>query len=135
LFDFETILMAEMGSSASTVPEELKTEIAAREAKGILTASAPGAWAGKEGKHVPLCEVKDGKATVTVNGHGMEEAHWMDYIYAKDSESGALIGAVKLAYTDAPHATFDIPAGTKKVVGFNSCNLHGTWATDATPVA
>jgi desulfoferrodoxin (superoxide reductase-like protein) len=128
--------MAEMGSSASSaVPDELKAEIAALEAKGILTASEPGPYPGKEGKHVPLCEVKDGKATVTVNGHGMEEAHWMDYIYAKDSDSGALIGAVKLAYMDAPHATFAIPAGTKKVVGFNSCNLHGTWATDSTPVA
>lgn len=39
--------------------------------------------------------------------------------YAKD-EKGSLIGAVKLAYTDAPQATFTIPAGTKTVTGFNS---------------
>lgn len=125
----------EMGSTASTIPETLQAEIAALEAKGVLTASAPGPFAGKEGKHVPLCEVKDGKATVTVNGHGMEEAHWMDYLYAKDADTGALIGAVKLAYTDATHATFAVPAGTKNVAGYNSCNLHGTWKTDATPVA
>lgn len=124
----------DMGSCFSTVSDALKAEIAALEAKGVLTATAPGEFAGKEGKHVPLCEVKDGKATVTVNGHGMEEAHWMDYIYAKDADSGALIGAVKLAYTDAPHATFPVPAGTKNVMGFNSCNLHGTWATNAQPV-
>ena len=127
--------MAEEMGSTSSVPDALKSEIEALEAKGILTASAPGPFAGKEGKHVPLCEVKDGKATVTVNGHGMEEAHWMDYIYAKDADSGALIGAVKLAYTDPTHATFPVPAGTKNVAGYNSCNLHGTWKSEPSPVA
>ena len=39
---------------------------AAREAAGVLTAASPGAWAGKEGKHVPVITVADGVATVSV---------------------------------------------------------------------
>ena len=118
--------------SRAHVPASLKAEIDAVETKGILTLTQPGQWAGRERNHVPRCEVKDGRVTVS-SGHRMESDHWIDYLYAKD-EKGALIGAVKLAYTDAPTATFRIPPGTKNVTGFNSCKLHGSWATDATPV-
>ena len=46
--------------------EEWKTTVAEKEAVGILTAAAPGDFAGKEGKHVPTVSVTDGKATLAV---------------------------------------------------------------------
>lgn len=99
----------------------------------MLTASAPGEFAGKEGKHVPKLELKDGKATITV-GHGMEEAHWIQYIWAKN-EAGKVLGSVKLAHTDTPTLTLVVPAGTKTITALEACNLHGVWASDAMPVA
>jgi superoxide reductase len=125
----------DMGTTASApkIDEALKAEILAVEGKGVHTAAAPGEFAGKEGKHVPKIEVKDSKATVTV-GHGMEEAHWIQYIWAKD-EGGSMIGAVKLAHTDTPTLTLDVPAGVKSVTAFESCNLHGVWKADPAPVA
>lgn len=122
-----------MGSTASNIDAGLQAEITAAEGKGVLTASAPGEFGGKEGKHVPKIEVSDSKATIVVN-HGMEEAHWIQYIWAKN-ESGTMIGAVKLAHTDTPSLTIDVPAGTKAITAYESCNLHGVWASDSTPVA
>ncbi|KAG8460091.1 hypothetical protein KFE25_014236 [Diacronema lutheri] len=124
-----------MGSSNSTpaVSDELKAEIAPLEAKKVLTVADPGEFAGKEGKHVPTIAVAESKATIVVP-HGMEEAHWIQYIWAKN-ESGALIGAVKLSHTDSPTLTVDVPAGTKAITAFESCNLHGVWKTDDTPIA
>jgi len=49
--------------------KELEAQIAARlkSAGAVLTASAPGKWAGKEGKHVPLVEIHGGVATVSAS--------------------------------------------------------------------
>jgi desulfoferrodoxin (superoxide reductase-like protein) len=59
----------------------LKKDIEVVEAKGVLTLTEPGKWAGRERNHVPRCEIKDGRATVT-SGHRMESDHWIDYIYS-----------------------------------------------------
>ncbi|KAJ1621773.1 hypothetical protein T492DRAFT_1067177 [Pavlovales sp. CCMP2436] len=120
--------------ASSKMDATLLSEIAAIEAKGtVLTLAAPGEMADKAVKHTPKLELASGKVTIAV-AHGMEEAHWINYIWAKD-EAGAVIGAVKLAHTDTPTVTIDVPEGTKSVTAYESCNLHGVWATVATPVA
>uniref|UniRef100_A0A7S2S515 Desulfoferrodoxin ferrous iron-binding domain-containing protein n=1 Tax=Rhizochromulina marina TaxID=1034831 RepID=A0A7S2S515_9STRA len=114
--------------------EDVKTEVAEVEGSTtILTKEAPGDWAGKEGKHIPVLAVEGDKATVTVP-HGMAGDHWIQFIWAKNQE-GEVIAAVKLTPEDQPTLAFDVPAGTASITAFESCNLHGVWSSDATALA
>ena len=60
---------------------------AAREAGGVLRAGAPGRWAGKEAKHVPVVTLAAAgaaaKVTVVVP-HGLEVEHFVDAIWVKN---------------------------------------------------
>ena len=64
---------------------------------------------------------------------GMAEDHWIEYIWAKN-EAGDIVAAVKLAFTDKPELSFDLPAGATAITGFESCNKHGNWTSDAVSV-
>mmetsp|Transcript_19044 Transcript_19044/g.28786 ORF Transcript_19044/g.28786 Transcript_19044/m.28786 type:complete len:112 (+) Transcript_19044:50-385(+) len=101
-----------------------KTEVEAISTE-ILTAEAPGKWAGKEGKHIPTVTVADGKVTVSVP-HGMADDHWINYIWCKTDDK--IIAITKLTPTDKPELVFDKPE-VKEIVAYESCNLHGVWAT------
>ena len=112
-------------------------------AAAVLTAERPGEWKGKEGKHVPAMTAaskggagggspsdKDVSAvavTVTVP-HSMDAEHFIELIWAKDQD-GRVVAAKQLAPGDAPSLTFTAPAGTTSVTAFESCNLHGVWAS------
>mmetsp|Transcript_1908 Transcript_1908/g.2768 ORF Transcript_1908/g.2768 Transcript_1908/m.2768 type:complete len:115 (-) Transcript_1908:355-699(-) len=112
--------------------EEWKAAVAEKEATGILTAEAPGDWAGKEGKHVPQVTVEQSQCTVSVP-HGMADDHWIEYVWAKNQD-GAVIAVIKLTATDEPKLSFAVPEGTTSVTGFEACNQHGVWASAAASV-
>jgi len=111
--------------------KELEAQIAARlkSAGAVLTASAPGKWAGKEGKHVPLVEIHGGVATVTVP-HGMDEDHFIELVWAKD-QTGAVVAAAEFKPGAAVKAElkFALPTGATAITAYESCNLHGVWAS------
>jgi desulfoferrodoxin (superoxide reductase-like protein) len=129
---------ASVSEYADSVPSILRAEIAALESKGVRTAAAPGQWAGLQARrHAPRCDFKDGTVTVSASEHQQSADDWIEYIYAKDSTTGKLLGAIKLARTDgaAARSAFAVPAGTRAVTGYNVCRAHGVWASAATPVA
>mmetsp|Transcript_15608 Transcript_15608/g.36313 ORF Transcript_15608/g.36313 Transcript_15608/m.36313 type:complete len:591 (-) Transcript_15608:510-2282(-) len=109
-------------SGAATMAEDLKAAVAEKEATGILTAHAPGIWAGKEGKHVPQVTRgrQAGQCIVSVP-HGMADDHWIEYVWAKNQD-GAVIAVIKLTATDEPKLSFAVPEGTTSVTGFEACN-------------
>jgi desulfoferrodoxin (superoxide reductase-like protein) len=59
----------------------------------------------------------------------MEEDHWIQWVWAKNQD-GTIVAVVKLAATDTPELTFDVPEGTTSITGFESCNKHGVWKSD-----
>ena len=61
----------------------------------------------------------------------MAEDHWIEFVWAKD-QVGTVIAVVKLSATDSPTLSFDVPASATAITGFESCNLHGTWASEPT---
>jgi len=65
---------------------------------------------------------------------GMADDHFIEYVWAKDSASGATVAAVKLTATDSPSLSFALPAGCAAITGFEWCNKHGAWASEATAV-
>lgn len=57
--------------------------------------------------------------------------HWIELVWAKDG-AGRVVAAAKLSPSDAPSLTFAAPAGASSLTAFESCNLHGTWASEPT---
>lgn len=80
---------------------------------------------GKE-KHVPVIELKDGRAKVTVGSipHPMEEKHFIEYI--EILSDGKPIAAARLYPGQKPEAEFCVG----KAEGLSArelCNIHGMW--------
>jgi desulfoferrodoxin (superoxide reductase-like protein) len=88
----------------------------------ILSAKSPGAWAGKEGKHVPSVSVNNKMGTVVVN-HGMDAEHFIEYIWVRDDDTGKIIAIIKLTPESKPELLFNIPEGVSKFTAFEKCNL------------
>ena len=88
-----------------------------------LTAGAPGKWAGKEAKHVPVVAKASvgGGLTVTVP-HGMEADHFIELIWVLDQDFKP-VAAARLAPGMSPQLNFAPPKGTTAVTAFESCNL------------
>mmetsp|Transcript_5910 Transcript_5910/g.7669 ORF Transcript_5910/g.7669 Transcript_5910/m.7669 type:complete len:125 (-) Transcript_5910:175-549(-) len=113
----------------TTFNEEWVAAVTALESNGHLTTAEPGKWAGKEGKHVPSLAVEDGKVNIACEKHPMEEAHWVNYLWAKNQD-GELIAIQAFVFTDKPVFTFDVPEGVTSITAYGACNLHDAWATD-----
>ena len=100
-----------------------------KEAGGVFSPSAPGKWAGKEGSHTPVISANaDGSVTISTP-HGMENDHWIEYVYAKDASSGAVIAIANFTGAGtAASLTFTPAAGTAtEIQPFSFCNKHNTW--------
>ncbi len=95
----------------------------------MLTTAAPGKWAGKEGKHVPLVSRVGERVTVTVN-HPMSAAedHWTEWIFATDA-AGTVVAAAHFAVTDPapPRFEFDFGDAATSLTVYAYCNKHGLW--------
>ncbi|KAG8467789.1 hypothetical protein KFE25_006841 [Diacronema lutheri] len=119
---------------SSTEAAALEGEIGSlEETKKLHTAQDPGEFKDKAGSHVPKIRVKEGKLEVEV-AHEMKDEHFIEYIWAKNSEDGSMLGACKLSPSDQPILHVDVPDGVKSVVAFEMCNQHGLWKSDPTPV-
>ncbi len=83
----------------------------------------PGESDGAVEKHVPVCEVKDNKAYVTVGSveHPMSEEHYIEWI-AIQTKSGNQRKALKPG--DAPKACFALLEDDEVEAVYAYCNLH-----------
>ena len=77
-------------------------------------------------KHVPVIEVADGKATVTVGSviHPMTPEHHIEWIFLITTDGRQ---RKCLAFEGEPKASFCLAPGEKVVVAYEYCNLHGLW--------
>ena len=83
----------------------------------------PGTTDAAVEKHVPVCEVKDNKAYVTVGSveHPMSEEHYIEWI-AIQTKSGNQRKALKPG--DAPKACFALLEDDEVEAVYAYCNLH-----------
>ena len=86
----------------------------------------PGTTDASVEKHVPVWEVKDNKAYVTVGAaeHPMLPAHYIEWI-AVQTTAGNQRKA--LAPGQPPKAVFALLEGEQVVAVYAYCNLHGRW--------
>ena len=86
----------------------------------------PGTTDASQEKHVPVYEVKDGKAIVTVGAveHPMTEAHYIEWV-SLQTKFGNQRKALKPG--DAPKACFAICDGDEVQAVYAYCNLHSLW--------
>jgi len=77
-------------------------------------------------KHVPVVEVKDGKAIVTVGSvaHPMVPEHYIEWI-ALSTDKGNQ--RKQLEPGDEPKACFALCEGEKVEAAYAYCNLHSLW--------
>jgi superoxide reductase len=127
------VWLAGCGEDANAAPRNDAWEARARELENkgaVLTAAAPGKWAGKEGTHVPGASFgKDGTVTITTP-HPMSAEHWIMTQYIRNQD-GVGIGLRDHAATEsAATAVFPLPKGTTAIVAYSFCNLHDHWKAD-----
>lgn len=82
-------------------------------------------------KHVPVCEVKDGRLTVKVGSveHPMTKEHYIAFIIAK---AGETVMRRELTLEDKPEAEFCLNGYHGNVEVYEYCNLHGLWKAEIT---
>ncbi len=80
-------------------------------------------------KHIPVIEIKDNIATVTVGEvlHPMLEEHFIKWIYLETNKG---IKKVNLKPDMEPIAKFDLLDGEEVIGAYAYCNLHSLWRTN-----
>ena len=86
----------------------------------------PNTFDAAQEKHVPVIEVKDLLATVSVGSvtHPMQEDHYIKWIILETTEGYKV---KTLNYTDAPVAIFSLIDGEEVISAYEFCNKHGVW--------
>lgn len=86
----------------------------------------PGTTDAAVEKHVPVVEVKDGKAVVTVGSveHPMLPEHYIEWI-AVQTTSGNQRKALRPG--DKPQTCFALCEGEEVIAAYAYCNLHSFW--------
>lgn len=134
LFGVVQIYLAENGNS--TAMERARRVL---DSEAVLTAESPGAFAGKEAKHVPRVEVAEGGEGFVVSvPHGMAEEHFIADVFLVDEE-GAVVAARGFGGGEesvaGAEATLRVSraelGGVSRLTPYAYCNLHGLWAGDA----
>ena len=84
---------------------------------------------GATEKHVPVCEVKDGKVTVTIGSvaHPMLPEHYIMWVYLKTNQGGQ---RKALEPGQEPKVAFALTEDEIALEVFEYCNLHGLWKKD-----
>ncbi|MBO5888967.1 MAG: desulfoferrodoxin [Clostridia bacterium] len=87
---------------------------------------APNTVDAAKEKHLPVIEVKDLLATVSVGSvtHPMQEDHYIKWIILETTEG---FKVKTLNYTDAPVAIFSLIDGEEVISAYEFCNKHGVW--------
>jgi len=86
----------------------------------------PGTTDAAVEKHVPVVEVQDGKAIVTVGevAHPMAPEHYIEWIVICTDQGNQ---RKKLEPGAEPKAIFALCEGEKVEAAYAYCNLHGLW--------
>ena len=86
----------------------------------------PGTTEAATEKHIPVYEVKDNKAYVTVGSveHPMLPAHYIEWIALQTNNGNQ---RKQLKPGDAPKATFALIEGEEVTAVYAYCNLHSLW--------
>lgn len=86
----------------------------------------PGTTDAAVEKHVPVCEVKDGKVFVTVGSvpHPMLPAHYIEWV-AIQTKFGNQRKALNPG--DEPKVCFSLCEGDEVEAAYAYCNLHSLW--------
>ena len=86
----------------------------------------PGTTDAAVEKHVPVCEVKDGKVFVSVGSvpHPMLPAHYIEWV-AIQTKFGNQRKALNPG--DEPKVCFSLCEGDEVEVVYAYCNLHSLW--------
>jgi len=109
-----------------TVNRELQRIAAELERYGVWTTGNEGPWTGKAAGHVPKLERQNDKVVLTMT-HGMAQEHWITSLYIRVDD--VVTALTPLAKDATPTATFTLPLGARKVVGYSHCNVHDVWAS------
>ena len=77
-------------------------------------------------KHLPVIEVKDLLATVSVGSveHPMQDDHYIKWIVLETTEG---IKVKNLTPSDKPIAIFSLLDGEEVISAYEFCNKHGIW--------
>ena len=77
-------------------------------------------------KHLPVIEVKDLLATVSVGSveHPMQDDHYIKWIILETTEG---IKVKNLTPSDKPVAIFSLLDGEEVISAYEFCNKHGIW--------
>ena len=77
-------------------------------------------------KHLPVIEVKDLLATVSVGSveHPMQDDHYIKWIVLETTEG---IKVKNLTPSDKPLAIFSLLDGEEVISAYEFCNKHGIW--------
>ena len=77
-------------------------------------------------KHLPVIEVKDLLATVTVGQveHHMQDDHYIKWIILETTEG---LKVKNLTPSDKPIAIFSLLDGEEVICAYEFCNKHGIW--------
>ena len=94
-------------------------------------------------KHIPYITLNEDGVTGSIivgvepdpvhpmigSADGVEDPHWITEVYVVDADTGKIITMKSLDPTGVDAATmeFDIPAGTKSIIAYEWCNIHGLW--------
>nr|WP_316638318.1 desulfoferrodoxin family protein [uncultured Ruminococcus sp.] len=92
----------------------------------IITEIVPGTTDAAVEKHVPVVEIKDNTAVVTVGevAHPMAPEHYIEWI-AISTDRGDQ--RKKLEPGEEPKVSFALCEGEKFVAAYAYCNLHRLW--------
>ena len=105
-----------------------KTIVSNKELKEIVgwKELIAGSTDAAQEKHVPVYEVRCGKARVSVGsvGHPMSAEHFIEWVMVTTNQGYQ----VKYLTADgAPEVAFSLSAGEKIDGVYAYCNLHGLW--------
>ena len=91
-----------------------------------MTEIIPGTTDAAVEKHVPVCEVKDGKVIVTVGevAHPMAPEHYIQWIAISTNKGNQ---RKVLEPGDEPKACFALCEGEELEAAYAYCNLHSLW--------
>ena len=86
----------------------------------------PNTQDGAHEKHIPVIEVVDNVATVTVGEveHPMVEAHYIEWIALQTNKGNK---RVELKPGDKPQAKFALLPDEEVIAALEYCNLHGLY--------
>jgi len=119
------------GAAAAALPAVASAAPASPEENIVFSKDHPGAWAGKEGTHVPVAKADGGMLTVTTP-HVMTDAHYI-VSHTVVLEDGKLLGRKTFTPKDMPVSTYTLPASYKgKVTVTSTCNQHDFWVSSLT---